>query len=55
VLSRYPKADFPGKSHAIFNICGNKYRVLTLINYKSGIVLVSKAGTHKEYEEWNIG
>lgn len=52
--SRYPKASLPGDQQAIFNICGNKYRLLALVNYKNGILLVDKIGTHKEYNNWEI-
>jgi mRNA interferase HigB len=52
--SRYPRADLPGHQQAIFNICGNKYRLLALVNYKNGILLVEKIGTHKEYNNWKI-
>jgi mRNA interferase HigB len=52
--SRYPKASLLGKQHVVFDICGDKYRLLTLVTYKNGIVLVQKIGTHKEYDNWII-
>lgn len=51
---RYPKASLPGKQQVIFDICKNKYRLLVLVNYSNGIVLVKKIGTHKEYDNWKI-
>jgi len=51
---RYPKASLVKNNQVIFNICRNKYRLLTQINYKSKIVLVRKIGTHKEYDKWRI-
>lgn len=51
---RYPKASIVGGKHTVFDICGNRYRLLTLINYQHGIVLVQLAGTHKEYDKWRI-
>ena len=51
---RYSKASLPGNQQAIFDICGNKYRLLVQVNYKNGIVLIQKIGTHKEYDNWNI-
>ena len=53
--SRYPKASLIRDQLVVFNICGNRYRLLTQINYKNRIVLVKKVGTHKEYDNWNIG
>lgn len=49
---RYPNASLLGNQEAVFNICGNKYRLLVKISYKSGIVLLIRAGTHKEYDNW---
>lgn len=51
---RYPKASLLRNQQVVFNLCGNKYRLLTLVNYKNGIVLVKKVGTHKEYNNWKI-
>lgn len=52
--NRYPKASVVGDQQTIFNISGNKYRILTIINYQHSIVLVKQAGTHKEYDKWRI-
>ena len=52
--SRYPKASLIGDQQVVFDICGNKYRLLAQVSYKNGMVLVKKVGTHKEYDNWNI-
>ncbi len=52
--SRYPKASLLGDQLVVFNICGNRYRLLTQVNYRNGMVLVKKIGAHKEYDNWNI-
>ncbi len=52
--SRYPKASLIGDQLVVFNICGNKYRLLVQVSYKNGIVFAKKIGTHKEYDNWNI-
>lgn len=51
---QYPTADPLGNGHTIFNIKGNNYRIWVIINYVGKIVLVKRAGTHKEYEKWSI-
>jgi len=51
---RYPKASLLRNQQVVFDFGGNKYRLLTLVNYKNGIVLVKKIGTHKEYNNWKI-
>ena len=45
---------FLGGNKAIFNIKGNKYRILATIDYQRGIVVIEKAGTHSEYDTWRI-
>jgi mRNA interferase HigB len=34
----------------VFNITGNKYRLVTSINYPYGIVFVKFVGTHKQHD-----
>lgn len=54
VKKRFPKASIVKNKRAIFKICGNNYRLLTLIAYKTKVVMVEKIGTHKEYDKWDI-
>ena len=53
VRKTYPHADGVGE-FTIFNIGGNKYRLATYINYRTGKVFIYRAMTHKEYsmEDW---
>jgi len=51
--SRYPKASLIKNKQVVFDICRNKYRLLVQVNYKNGIVLIKKVGTHKEYDNWD--
>ena len=53
--ARYPKASILGNQQVVFDICGNRYRLLVQVNYKNGIVLIKKIGTHKEYDNWQLG
>lgn len=53
--NRYPKASLIGDTHVVFDICRNKYRLWVQVNYKNRIVLIKQIGTHKEYDNWNIG
>jgi mRNA interferase HigB len=38
---------------AVFNICGNKYRLVVKINYVKGVVYIRFVGTHAAYDDIN--
>ena len=40
-----------GNTVTVFNIAGNKYRMITTIHYKSGIVYILKIMAHAEYDK----
>jgi len=46
----FPSADRVG-SYTVFNIGGNKYRLITVIHYNVGKVFIRKALTHKQYDQ----
>ena len=48
----YPHADQVGK-FTVFNIGGNKYRLIAVIHYNRGKVFVRHVLTHAEYDEGN--
>lgn len=52
------KAQFRSASavgnRIVFNIAGNKYRVVVIINYAVQIAFVRFVGTHKEYDELDV-
>ena len=49
----YPSADMVGR-YVVFNIGGNKYRLISRIVFRSQTVFVVAVMTHKEYdlEKW---
>lgn len=49
IKRRYRSADFLADSRVIFNIKGNRYRLLVQVRYRNGIVVVEWVGTHAEY------
>ncbi len=53
VRKTYPPADAVGE-FTILNIGGNKYRLATSINYRTGRVYIRRVMTHAEYsrEDW---
>lgn len=50
VRKMFNTADFVGDSRVIFDIGGNKYRIVAHIAYRYRRVLIKFVGTHKEYD-----
>ncbi|MGR3276787.1 type II toxin-antitoxin system HigB family toxin [Acaryochloris marina NIES-2412] len=46
----FPSADLVGKL-TVFNIAGNNYRLITLINYQQSKVFIRHFLTHAEYDK----
>jgi mRNA interferase HigB len=42
--------DFIGDNRLIFDLGGNKYRLVVRVSYKFGRVLIKFVGTHAEYD-----
>lgn len=53
VKEKYRSASFVG-NRVVFNIKGNTYRLVVLINYSLRIVFIRFIGTHKEYDAINV-
>jgi mRNA interferase HigB len=49
----YPTASFLTDNRVVFNIKGNKYRLIVKINYKYGMVWIRFVGTHSQYDRVN--
>jgi mRNA interferase HigB len=50
IKAQYRSASILKDSRAVFNICGNKYRLVVKVSYQSGVVLIRFVGTHREYD-----
>ena len=46
----YGSADFVGDGRVVFNIGGNKYRLVVWAKYSIGLVPIKWVGTHEEYD-----
>ena len=40
-------------NRVVFNLCGNKYRIVVLMDYIRHGMLVRFVGTHRQYDEIN--
>lgn len=49
IKSEFPKASILKSGRVVFNICGNKYRLITRINYLRGWVFIRFIGSHQDY------
>jgi mRNA interferase HigB len=47
----YPSASFLADNRVVFNIKGNKYRLVVRINYEYSMVWIRFIGTHAEYDK----
>jgi len=50
----YRSASIIGDEKVVFNISGNKYRLIVAINYYAKIVFVKFIGTYKQYDKIKI-
>lgn len=48
---KYKNASIISSKRVVFNIKGNKYRLIVDVEYKMQIVFIVWFGTHKEYEK----
>lgn len=51
---QYRNASIVGNNRVVFNICGNKYRLVVKINYVTEWVFIRFVGTHKEYDKIDV-
>jgi mRNA interferase HigB len=49
----YRNASFLSNNRVVFNIKGNSYRIIVVVQYGYGMVYIRFVGTHKEYDRIN--
>ena len=47
-------ADYVGNQRWVFNVGGNKYRLVVALCFKTGYALVKFIGTHTEYDRIDV-
>ncbi len=50
VKADFSSVDFVGPYRAIFNVCGNAYRLVVDMRFDLGIIYIRHVVTHKEYD-----
>ncbi len=55
IKQQYGSASIIGSERVVFDICGNKYRLVVRVNYGSGTVFVRFVGTHRQYDAIDVG
>jgi mRNA interferase HigB len=51
IKNLYASASFVGSNRVVFNIGGNKYRLIVEVQYVAEIVWVKFVGTHAQYDK----
>ncbi len=47
---KFPDVDYIGNDRYVFNICGNRYRLVALINFNAQRLYIRYIGTHTNYD-----
>ena len=53
IKKEYARASILKQSRVVFNICGNKYRLIVEINYVRQWIFIRFIGTHTDYDKIN--
>ena len=54
VKDQYANASICGNNRVVFNIGGNKYRLVVEMQYRAGIAWVKFVGTHTQYNRIDV-
>ena len=54
IKAQYRSASICGNNRVVFNIAGNKYRIVVEMQYRAGIAWVKFVGTHAQYDKINV-
>ena len=54
IKNQYRSASICGNNRVVFNIAGNKYRLVVEMQYQAGIACVNFIGTHVQYDQIDV-
>ncbi|WP_232436028.1 type II toxin-antitoxin system HigB family toxin [Leptospira noguchii] len=55
IKEKYRNASFLKNNRVIFNIHGNKYRLIVKIHYNLQTIFIRFIGTHEQYDKIDVG
>lgn len=53
IKERFSSASIINATRVVFNIGGNKYRLICIVRFDKQIIFIRFIGTHKEYDQIN--
>ena len=53
IKAMYRNASVVGNNRVVFNIAGNKYRLVVKVNYPFRMIFIRFVGTHRQYDAIN--
>lgn len=54
VKGTFPTADYAGNDRVVFDIRGNRYRIVAMVFFSIRTVFVRFVGTHAEYDKRDV-
>jgi mRNA interferase HigB len=54
IKAMYRNASIVADSRAVFNIGGNKYRLVVKVNYPYRVIYIRFVGTHEQYDRIDV-
>ena len=51
VKRAHPKASILRRGRVVFNIKANDYRLIALVQYRAGVLMIRFFGSHEDYDE----
>jgi mRNA interferase HigB len=54
IKGMFRSADIVANGRVVFNISGNKYRLVVAVHYRGKRVYIRFVGTHAEYDEVDV-
>ena len=54
IKDAYRNASVVGNNSVVFNIAGNKYRLVVKVNYPYRVMFIRFVGTHRQYDKIDV-